>query len=235
MTLPQEVLDRAKAGSARIERVEHAGKVYWIKRPERLSLKMRLQKGNPAEAFAAEVAAHERFSQLGLPVPEMLGRGDGYLITADAGPTLLHVLNTGGEFLAALDAAGRALAGFHAAGFSHGRPSLKDICWQDDRIVFLDFERAAARRNGQGGRAMDLLIFLFSTTVETRGSEAAQTTARNGYLATGDTNVWTRARSRLRRLTILRYLLWPVARLLKGNKEFDAIEPFFRFVLAARG
>ena len=78
---------------------------------------------------------------------------------------------------------------------------------------------------------MDLLIFLFSTTVETRGSLRALNAARDGYLAAGDEEVWLRAQHRLRRLSVLRYVLRPVSWMLKGNKEFDAIEPFFRFVI----
>ncbi len=232
MTQLRTLRDLAKAGAARIQRVALDGQVFWIKRPENLGLRMRLQKGDPVAAFAQEVAAHHRFVELGLPVPEIVADGHSYLITRDAGPTLTHIFGTGlgQEFHKALFAAAQALAGCHAAGISHGRPSLKDICWKDGRITFLDFERAASKRNGDGGQAMDLLILLFSTSVVTAGDHAAMASVRDGYRAAGGDRIWTVAQKRLRRLAILRYLLLPVSWILKGNKEFDAIRPFYAFV-----
>ena len=224
--------DLAAAGTARIQRIERDGHVFWIKRPEVLSRKMRLQKGDPKTAFAEEVAAHHDFLRLKLPVPTIVSEGPGFIITNDAGPNLksLFAQLPETEFLKALSFAARALTGLHSAGVSHGRPSLKDICWRDGKITFLDFERAADKRNGKKGQAMDLLILLFSTSVETRGSETAMATVRNAYLDAGSDDIWRLAQRRVRLLGPLRVLLRPIAWVLRGNKEFDAIAPFFDFV-----
>ena len=187
---PMETLRAAaEADGPRVQRIEIDGEIYWIKRPEILSLRMRLQKGDPARAFAAEVAAHLDYAERGLPVAPVVMASDSYLVTRDCGTHLKRLFRDNApDFETALAEGARALARIHEAGFSHGRPSLKDICWSEGRIAFLDFERAG--RAGSGGRAMDVLILIFSTAVETGNDIAAMTIARDAYLATGNKAVW---------------------------------------------
>ncbi len=231
-----ELRARIAASKARIEKVEIGGKDCWIKRPENLSLRMRLQKGSARQAFADEVTAHKDYMLRGLPVAPIVYAGPDALVTEDCGTNLLWRLRCGPpeEFLQALGEAGEALAALHNAGVIHGRPSLKDICWPDERIVFLDMERAARSANGDGGRAMDLLILIFSTTVGTGGWQEAMCTARDGYLKSGDDVVWQRAQRRARRYAPLGHILRPISWVLPQNAEFAAIAPFFRFVADAR-
>ena len=211
---------------ARIERLERGGEVHWIKRAEALSLRMRLQKGDPGAAFAAERAALRRYAALGLPVPRIVAETPDAVETEDAGPTLRQLVGTGSDDLpAALAGAAIGLARFHAAGVTHGRPNLKDICWRDGRATFIDLERA-----GKGSPALDLMIFLFSVTADTRGDRDAFRTARDAYLAAGDPAVWETAQARVKRLRVLAPLLAPVARMQPRNREFNAIGPFVRFM-----
>ena len=212
----------------RVERVERDGKTLWIKRAERLGWRMRLQKGDPRAAFEAERTAHHRYSDLGLPVPRIVEEGPGFFVTGDAGPTLRDLLwSDSPEWDTALPAAACALAGFHAAGVTHGRPNLKDICWREGRVTFLDLERA-----GRGTTDLDLLVFLFSVTSDSHGDRAAFQVARDAYLAAGERAVWEAARARVRRLRPLSWLLVPVAWVQPKNREFRAIGPFMRFVLS---
>lgn len=225
------VLDAARSPGPRVQRHEDAGQVFWIKRPETLSLRMRLQKGDPARAFAAEVAAHRDYAARGLPVAPVVAASDAYLVTRDCGPSLKELARGGAtDFPEALAAGARALAHLHRAGVSHGRPSLKDICWRDSRIAFLDLERAGRGGDSRKAQATDLLILIFSTAVETAGDATAMDTARSGYLAAGDPEVWQSARSRARRWSLLGQALRPIIGLLPGNREFEAIGPFFRFM-----
>jgi len=230
-TTDPEIARLAGAGSARIERVEHKGRVLWIKRPEQLSLRMRLQKGDPDAAFAEECTAHQALFERGLPVAPVVAAGPEFLVTEDCGRPLRAIAwqDPPEVFHPALAAAATALASLHAAGVSHGRPSLKDICWQEGRIAFLDLERAGRDRALDRAQAMDVLILIFSTAVETGGSETAMQVAKDAYLAAGERAVWDHAAKRARWWAALRLPLWPVARLLRGNREFDAIGPFFRF------
>ena len=229
-----ELRARIAASAARTERVEIGGRTLWIKRPEHLSLRMRLQKGSARKAFAAEVEAHRDYAARGLPVAPIVYAGPEALVTEDCGMHLLWRFRNGPPeaFLRAIEEAGAALASLHKAEVVHGRPSLKDICWPDQRIVFLDIERARKVNFGNGGRAMDLLILIFSTTVSTNGLPEALLAARAGYLGTGDAAVWEEAQQRARRFAPLGSLLRPVAWMLPKNAEFTAIAPFFRFMAA---
>ena len=65
---PKAVLNAARQSGPRVQRFETDGQIYWIKRPEVLSWRMRLQKGDPARAFAAEIATHRDYAARGLPV-----------------------------------------------------------------------------------------------------------------------------------------------------------------------
>ena len=222
---------RAAADGPRIERVEVSGRGFWIKRREHLSLRMRLQKGSAKAAFAAEVAAHRDYARRGLPVAPVVAASDTYLITEDCGTSLKSMARAGASgFEAALQDAARALASLHQAGVSHGRPSLKDICWRDGKIAFIDLERAGRDPDQNSARAMDVIVLIFSTAVETRCDHAAMTAARDAYLAAGQEALWQAARTCSSRYRWIGRLLSPVALALRGNREFDAIGPFFRFM-----
>lgn len=221
----------AKASGPRIESVEVDGEIFWIKRPEHLSLRMRLQKGDAQQAFAAEVAAHTAYADQGLPVAQVIAATDNYLITADSGTSIKWLLRSGNpSFPEALAAGARALAALHAAGVNHGRPSLKDICWDGTRIAFVDLERAGRETNVARGQVTDLMVLIFSTAVETHGDAHAMQTARDAYLSVGEASVWQAAQSRARRYAPLGWLAWPVAKVLRGNREYAAVAPFFRFM-----
>ncbi len=227
----EPVLIAAKAPGPRIQRFDVATETYWIKRPEKLSLRMRLQKGDPARAFGSEVAAHQDYAAKGLPVAPVVAASASYLVTRDCGPSLKDLARHQALiFPEALTAGAKALAHLHNSGVNHGRPSLKDICWQDGAIAFLDFERAGRSRNPAKAQATDLLILIYSTAVETRGDPGAMETARDAYLDVGAADTWTTAQSKSRRYAPLGWLLRPVIKLLPGNREFEAIAPFFRFM-----
>lgn len=220
-----------ETGTRRIEKIVLDGRTLWIKRPERLSFRMRLQKGDPQKAFAQEVAAHKALADRGLPVPAIVSSGPDHIVTEDCGVPLKWLLRTEpGQRDELLAAAGRALAAWHGAGAAHGRPNLKDICWDGQRITFLDFERSGRDANLARAQEMDVLIFTFSVAVETGSSEDAMHVARDSYRAALP-DLWQNARARLRRYLPLRWLLWPVTRALSAKREFAAVDPFFRFML----
>ena len=193
---------------------------------------MRVQKCDPIAAFAGEVAAHKAWFDRGMQVAPILASDADFLVTQDCGPTLNARAKTQPEqpFHQARASAATALAEIHQAGLAHGRPSLKDICWKDGNIAFLDFERAGREGNVTRAQTMDVLILIFSTAVETGNSEPAMKIARDTYRAADGNEIWTKAQARARRWSLLQFPLWPIARMLRGNSEFDAIAPFFRFI-----
>lgn len=215
----------------RIERVSVNGQPGWLKRAERITGRMRLQKGNPIAAFEAERDAFVRLGDVGLPVPRIIDAGDDYFVTADAGPTLRAILAGGDAVLfrrALLDAA-RGLAALHSHGVAHGRPALKDICWDDGRVTFIDWERSRPSRNTPKGFAEDVIVFFFSAIVETEQAGPDVIAARAAYIADDRQAVWPRAVRRINRLKGLAWTLSPIIGRLQSKREFRAIAPFFAF------
>lgn len=162
MALDTLVAAAARSGAPRIEPVDLGGRRYWIKRPEVLSLRWRLQKGNPARSFARERRAHHALLARGAPVPPILAEAENYLVLPDSGPSLEAMLAENAATPAArrraFRAAGIALAGLHAVGLAHGRPVPRDLCWNGEQITFLDFESSArAGAASQRRQIMDLV------------------------------------------------------------------------------
>jgi tRNA A-37 threonylcarbamoyl transferase component Bud32 len=139
------------------------GRHFWLKRVERLTGVMRLQKGDPARAFAAERTGLHALADAGLPVAGISAEGPDWVLMPDAGQVLPAIVGdprrSDAERLAAFAAAGRALGLLHWAGLVHGRPAVRDICWDGSVARFIDLERF--RRGARGGmrQALDVVIF----------------------------------------------------------------------------
>ena len=149
---------------ARVRRLDLAdGRRFWLKRVERLSGRLRLQKGDPERAFAAERNGLRALAAEGVPVAGVAAEGGDWLLMADAGPTLPEVVADPGpgeaEKLRAFAEAGRALGRLHWAGMAHGRPAVRDVCWDGRVARFIDLERF--RRVGRAGfwQAADVVMF----------------------------------------------------------------------------
>lgn len=139
------------------------GRRFWLKRVERLSGRLRLQKGNPERTFESERAGLAEFAAAGIPVAEVVADGPDWLLMPDAGPVLSRVVGdpdrSEAEKLAAFAAAGQALGRLHWAGLVHGRPAVRDICWNGRDIRFIDLERFRHGRHGGVWQAADVLMF----------------------------------------------------------------------------
>jgi tRNA A-37 threonylcarbamoyl transferase component Bud32 len=227
-SIDPDLLTRIAATPDRIQRLEHRGQFLWVKREERLSLRMRLQKGATASAFERERAALHRLAEADVPVPPILAEGADFFVTPDSGPSLEAILRQGlgtvEERLAAFRAAAGALAGFHAKHLSHGRPSLKDICWQDGRVTFIDFENFSDRLNTPAGHAQDVVKFFFNGLSVAGGPVPELDAARDAYRAADPGGIWEGARAVARRMRWLDWLTRPVQMRRDGKaREFKAI------------
>ncbi len=139
------------------------GRRFWLKRVERLSGRLRVQKGDPERAFAAERAGLREAAAAGLPVTGVVAEGADWVLMPDAGPILPEVVRDPGldlaEKLRAFEEAGRALGRLHWAGMAHGRPAVRDVCWDGRAARFIDLERF--RRASRAGfwQAADVVMF----------------------------------------------------------------------------
>jgi tRNA A-37 threonylcarbamoyl transferase component Bud32 len=139
------------------------GRRFWLKRVERLQGVLRLQKGDPARAFRAERDGLESLAKAGLPVAAIADQGPGWMLMPDAGPVLLAVVagpeRPDAEKLQAFAQAGKALGLLHWAGMVHGRPAVRDICWDGQEARFIDLERFRQDRRGGFWQAADVVMF----------------------------------------------------------------------------
>ncbi len=220
---------RARAATPngpRVESVDLAGRRYWIKRPEVLSLRWRLQKGDPARSFEREKDAHRTLITAGAPVPPIIDEGPGFIILADCGPTLATLLTAPEhpERGPAFAAAGTTLARLHALGLAHGRPQPRDLCWDGEQIVFLDFEGGARRGAGQNRQAWDLIQLVYGTYCLALYESPEVEAACVAYRAADTRGIWSAAERLARRLRWIDPLTRPFQRYEerhKPNKRFN--------------
>lgn len=192
--LTARIKAHAAATDRRISRLEHDGQTIWVKKREHLTLRLRLQKGNANTAFSAERDALHQLQAAGVPVPKIIAEGPDYFATADSGPSLKQLLiGPATDQTEAYLEAGKQLALMHQKQLSHGRPSLKDICWKDGRITFLDFERFHHKRNTPKGHMQDLVIMVFSAYAITESDCPEIDALIKGYRENDPENSWQAA------------------------------------------
>ncbi len=226
--LRQLIESHLNHSDARIAQLNHRGQFIWVKQPERYGRAvLRLQKGDPQKAFERERAALHQLGDIGVPVPEIVAEGPEYFAISDCGSSLNLVLSEANlpmdERTHIFGRAGVALADLHMRGLSHGRPSLRDICWNGSRISFIDFERFDWKRPAPKGPAQDVVMLLlnaFSMTLERRPEIDAVIA---GYRENDTQNVWAEAQRLGRRLRWVNWLTRPVQMKRRGAREFKAI------------
>lgn len=149
------------------------GERLWLKRVEAMSPRLRLQKRDSHRAFSNALRALHVLGRAGLPVPEILAEGPDHYVMSDVGPTLAQMLRSSAtpfaKRAAAFRAAGAALGRLHTAGFVHGRPALRDICWDGEEARFIDLERFSEMRQSAVRRALDVAMFTQTYMAEMSG------------------------------------------------------------------
>lgn len=176
----------------RISSFVHDGRRYWAKRLETLKPRMRLQKGSPKAAFERERAALRALNALDGPVPRLVIDDPALLVIPHSGTNLLSLRNHVSleETMTALHAAGETMARLHQLGFAHGRPALRDLCWDGRKITVIDFERAKATLHSPRGRARDMVLLGFNTLAVNRGGRKAIDAILAGYRAAASDAQW---------------------------------------------
>ncbi len=218
---------RARKAGPRIERIDVAAQVFWVKRPENLNLRYRLQKGNPRKSFERERQAFADLNAAGAPVPLVSAEAAEYIVLPDCGPNLRSLLAS--EPVEArrndlLFNASRTLAQFHKLGFAHGRPSPKDMCLVEGQILLLDFERYRRRNNTAKGQSRDLIIFAFNVAAHSPQMRAVLPEMLAIYRKNSAAENWNLAQQWCRRMRWVDWATKPIQR-RAGNKaqEFKVI------------
>jgi hypothetical protein len=234
LSLTRAIADALAEAPVRVRMLETPAGRLWLKRVENLSLRWRLQKGGGRRSFEKDREGLHVLGDAGLPVAPILAEGPDYFVTPDLGVTLRALMSDTGpseDRSAAFRAAGRALAALHAQGFSHGRPAVRDLCWDGAEVRFIDMERFSARHHSPRHFAADMLVFVHSVFVA-GGSEADLENALAAYRADG--GPWQAAIVLARRLRWSGPLIRGVLRLQPTSRELNALEPTLDYVASTR-
>lgn len=228
-TRAEDVLHAARRlPAARIARLVHQGRRYIIKSVEQHATWLdRLQKGDPNKAFKRELDLLKAFAARGAAVPHVAASDATQMIVADSGETLSTLVSQGRITDDILHKAGRALAGLHALGLAHGRPAIRDLCWDGAQITFIDLEAGAKLCPTARDQARDVMLLLNSVFAMAPAHHPIAQHIWAGYQA-GDTRGLTEDMRKLaRNLWWLEALAWPGAQLHrirgKAKSEFRAV------------
>lgn len=210
------------------------GAHYWLKRAERLTLRLRLQKGDSQKGFEADRQGMHALRDAGLPVVPIVAEGPDFFVTPDMGHSLRTLQEHGAvpeaERLAAFSAAGAALAALHQAGFCHGRPSIRDILWDGRTARFIDLERFRPGQSGARRFATDTMIFVHSIFAAEGMVEAELEAALMAYRAGAPDAAWLALKRKTRRLLWLVPLTAPFRWISPGSRDLHAVPKTLRYL-----
>lgn len=233
MPVPDEARDRALAQALaapplRLRPLDLPdGRRFWLKRVERLSGRLRLQKGDPARAFETERRALRTLADQGLPGALLVAEGPDWMLLADAGATLPAMLEaqgrSGAETARAFAAAGQALGRLHWAGLSHGRPAMRDICWNGQEARFIDMERFAPAPRGGWRQAADVVMLAQTWFTKWPGDPAPLDLLLEAYARSSPPGAAAAAGRLARRLQPLGALARGLGHLRPQSRELRAV------------
>ena len=203
------------------------GERLWLKRAETLSLRLRLQKGDSAKGFEKDRQGLHLLGAAGLPVAPILAEGADFFVTPDLGVTLQTLLRDSDmpqeAKLAPFAAAGAALAQLHSARYCHGRPSIRDICWDGVQARFIDLERFSAERRDPASFSMDVLIFVHSVFAVDRRAQPVLDCAIRAYRAGVPDAVWAAVRRKGARFGWVGPVTAPLRWLRPQSRDLNAL------------
>jgi tRNA A-37 threonylcarbamoyl transferase component Bud32 len=222
---------RARADFPRDRRIGSfigpGGRRLWLKQVERHGLRGRVTKGSARRSFEKDRHGLRALAAAGVPAAPILAEGDDFFVTPDLGATLLCLLkdrqSTADARRAAFAATGSALARLHGRGLCHGRPSVRDTCWDGRTASFIDLERFSPRRTGPGAFTTDLLIFLWSGHSTGMDCGAELDAAAAAYLSAAPAGTAAALRRRMRHLRLLRPALAVLVWLRPASRELGAV------------
>lgn len=221
----------------RLTQIEVQGRPYFVKMVERhKSLRRRLFKGDPRIAFAREINLLQEFSKRGAAVAKIVAVDDARVALVDHGIQVQSLIINHQADEELMQKLGAALARLHALGLAHGRPSVRDICWNGADLTFLDLEAGAKLHARPRDQARDLYLMLHSLYFTDGVQSSLAEPALHAYRAQGSAQVWAETQALAARFEWVEFLSRPLAwaHHLRGKtrSEFAAIRPTLRLILS---
>ena len=225
------------SGDARLVRFEYEGKFYFAKKIEHhKTLWLKFFKGNPAQALRREAQLLKEFRARGAAVPEILAQDESCFVMADHGMLVMKAIKKGASPTQLFEHVGQKLSALHHLGLAHGRPVMRDICWDGQSLTFLDLEAGAKLQATQYDKARDVLLLLHSVSVWRKRHPDAGDIFLNAYFTDSPDEIWKETLTLARKIWWMEWLAAPVVawhRLRHIEKsEFAAIQHARRCVLS---
>ncbi|PJG83301.1 hypothetical protein [Caviibacterium pharyngocola] len=206
----QHMLERYRG--ERITRFDYAGEIFWLKQPEKLTGVWRILKPQPKAAFARELRTLSELNRKNAPVPQLMLFGEDFFVLKDGGVSIGSRLSD--ETLDAtqkmqfVEDAAKALANLHQQGLIHGRPALRDMLWDNGKVLFIDFESRESKADLLSRKVRDSLIFIHSLGRTGELSDDEMKNCIEKYRTYCEKDVWQKTLATLRRYHWLyRFLL----------------------------
>ncbi|BFU59851.1 MULTISPECIES: RIO1 family regulatory kinase/ATPase [Rodentibacter] len=210
-TYVDRILEQQKG--KRVYKFSYEGKDYWLKQPEKLSGIWRLLKPKPKKSFANELQILLDLTQQNAPIPNVVYHGNNFFVMEDAGRSISQWVDDKTcdeeKKLTVLIDASQALIKLHHKGLVHGRPAIRDIIWNEGKVIFLDFESRSKSQNKDWLITRDILFFFDSLCREDTVSDALIKKTVNYYQANCNPRNWKVMMNYLRYFRWLYYILLP--------------------------
>ena len=168
----------------RVIRTEIKGKTYFIKR--RIRGRNSFLKGSGELTFLRELHKINIVNERIDLAPHIVDYGLDYFVLQSAGQALNDIHNDTEDQDYVFELAGHYLAQLHGQGLYHGRPAIRDICYDPatEHITFIDWENKEHTSTYIAPAEVDLFLFIHSFFREHYDRPSYVKSALRGYCST---------------------------------------------------
>lgn len=150
----------------RIYKFQYANQFYWLKQPEQLRGIWKVLKPHPSLAFQRELKKLQFLMEKKAPIPKLVFWGKDFFVLEDGGEAASHLI---GNNSYSIDDVNRmlvdivdAILSLHKQELIHGRPAIRDIIWNNGKVLFIDFESQNLKQDIFYQKRRDIFIFLYT-------------------------------------------------------------------------
>ncbi|WP_301099157.1 protein kinase family protein [Otariodibacter sp.] len=220
----------------RVFQFNFQGKLFWLKQPEHVHGVFRLLKPHPKESFLKEIERLKFFSSKNAPIPKLVLFDNNFLILEDGGETVSHLLSENTDNLAfkkeLLLNSVKALNNLHKSDLIHGRPAIRDMTWDNHRILFIDFEVSSMNKDLQWQKIRDMAIFFHGLCRKDFISDEEVKYAIEQYEKICDPQLWQAFVQFITKYKFIYYLLTPIKSIM--GTDLMAVYRLLHIILKKR-